>query len=223
MAGDLRIIGVDESGKGDFFGPLVIAAFLAPRKAETHLAEMGVRDSKRISDNVILKLDERLRAVYPYAVIIYTPGDYNRVYDEIRNLNKLLAQGHARAICAILEKSEGESIPLADKAISDKFGKRELIVDELRRRGQTIELETKVRGESVPQVAAASIIARAAFVRQIDELSQRFGCEIPKGAAPQVDKAGREIVKRHGVEALSELAKLHFKNYKRVVTTDFFK
>jgi len=200
----------------------VVAAFLAPCEAEAKLADMGVRDSKRISDNVILEIDECLRAAYQSAVIIYTPEDYNRVYDDIRNLNKLLAQGHARAICAVLKESEEGSIPFADKAISDKFGKTELIIDELRQRGQKIELEAKVRGESVPQVAAASIIARAAFVRQMDELSQRYGMEIPKGASAQVDKAGREIVKRHGVEALSELAKLHFKNYKRVVTADLF-
>lgn len=217
MAGDLRIIGVDESGKGDFFGPLVIAAFLAPQRAEAKLAEMGVRDSKRISDNVILKLDERLRAAFPSALIVYTPGDYNRIYDDIRNLNKLLAQGHARAICEILNDSQ------ADKAISDKFGKTKLIVDELKKRSQTIKLETKVRGESVLQVAAASIIARAAFVREMAELSRRFDCEIPKGASSQVDRAGREIVKQHGVEVLAEMAKLHFKNYQRVVAVDFFK
>jgi ribonuclease HIII len=103
----------------------------------------------------------------------------------------------------------------ADQAISDKFGKPELIERELALLGCGIALHQEVRGEAIPQVAAASILARARFVREMDELSLQAGMELPKGASSQVDRAGRELVRRQGKEALSRFAKIHFKNYQR--------
>ncbi len=209
MLTDRLVIGIDESGKGDFFGPLVIAALLAPDSALAELEQMGVRDSKKISDNRIKAIAAELAPRFPNAVVVIAPKEYNDRYDKIRNLNKLLAWGHAEAIHQV-EKNHP-----ADLAISDKFGKIDYINGELRKRGCDINAVGFVKGERIIQVAAASILARAVFVNQMEKLSEKVGHTLPKGAGPPVDKAGREVVAALGVEVLGEIAKLHFKNYSR--------
>jgi len=206
-----RIIGVDESGKGDFFGPLVVAALLADDAQTTELTKIGARDSKKIANGRLLEIDTELRRIFPHAVVVISPEEYNDRYEQIRNLNKLLAAGHVRAIELVLLKSEAEI------AISDKFGKTELIETAMRERGHTLPLQQLVRGEAIPQVAAASVLARAAFIRQMQELSRLIGVRLPLGAARQVDEAGRRVVATHGVGILRKIAKMHFKNYSRVV------
>jgi ribonuclease HIII len=216
MASARRIVGVDESGKGDFFGPLVVAAFLADESQTDALKALGVRDGKLIADKKLLQIDERLRADYAHIVIVVAPEEYNQKYAEIRNLNKLLAEGHAEVIHRLLADHS------ADLAVSDKFGKEELVEDALARRGASVKLDQLVRGERIIQVAAASILARARFLREMEKLSSQCGVNIPKGAAAHVDAAGREIVRKHGPAILTKLAKTHFKNYRRVVNPTLF-
>ena len=216
MTVNAKIIGVDESGKGDFFGPLVIASFLAGTKDFARLKELGVRDGKLISNNRLLDIDLALRENYPYALVIIDPLQYNRKYKQIKNLNKLLAWGHAESIEKLTAKYR------ADKAISDKFGKDELIEDELARRKVSLEIEQRIRGESTIPVAAASIIARATFIREMEKLTREYGIEIPRGASALVDTAGREIVNRFGVDILEKIAKIHFKNFRKVLDPDLF-
>ncbi len=211
-----RIIGVDESGKGDFFGPLVVAGCLASDSERALLAELGVRDSKLIAENKLLSIDRELRAHLVHAVVVMMPAEYNRRYQEIRNLNKLLAQGHAQVIKDILDQHP------ADLAVSDKFGKDERLETALTERQIVLPIRQIVRGEAIPQVAAASIIARAEFVRRLKDLSETYRTTIPKGAGPQVDLAGRKLVAEHGAEVLSEVAKIHFKNYHRVLNPSLF-
>jgi ribonuclease HIII len=207
----VNVIGVDESGKGDFFGPLVIAALLAPDSDSDKLRALGARDSKLVTDSKALTSDEALRREYPHAVIVIMPAEYNQQYAKIKNLNKLLAWGHAQAISTILQTQ------VADMAISDKFGKTELIEGELHRLEHDIKLRQFTGGESIVQVAAASILARAEFLRQMATLSATYHLQLPKGAAAHVDAAGRQFVQLHGVQKLGQVAKLHFKNYTRVV------
>lgn len=216
MAGSRRVIGVDESGKGDFFGPLVIAAFLADDAEADKLVAGDVRDSKKIANNKLLTIDEALRARYPHKIVTIFPSEYNDRYEKIKNLNKLLAEGHAEAITDLHSEHP------ADLAISDKFGKTELIERQLGLRGCDIDLKQLVRGERIIQVAAASILARAAFLRAMEALSEEFAVHLPLGAAPQVDQAGREFLKIHPVSALRKVAKLHFKNYNRVINPGLF-
>lgn len=211
-----KIIGVDESGKGDFFGPLVIASFLAGTKDYPRLKELGVRDGKLISENRLMDIDLVLRENYPHVLVIIDPPQYNRRYKQIKNLNKLLAWGHAESIEKLAAKYQ------ADKAISDKFGKDELIEDELTRRKVSLEVEQIIRGESTVPVAAASIIARAAFIREMEKLSEEYGVEIPRGASSLVDSAGRDMVKKFGIDILEKVAKIHFKNFNKVVNPDLF-
>ena len=211
-----RVIGVDESGKGDFFGSLVIASFLAADSDIALLKALGVKDGKLISNKKILEIDFTLREDFDHSIIIIHPELYNKQYKKIKNLNILLAEGHADAITTLMAKSK------ADLAISDKFGKSELIEKALKERDCSIPLKQMVRGEAVTQVAAASIIARACFIREMERLSDEIGFDLPKGAAPKVDEAGRELVSQSGVEVLEKVSKLHFKNYHRIVNPTLF-
>ena len=210
MSESLNVIGVDESGKGDFFGPLVIASFLAPDSETAQLKAIGVRDSKKIADKKLLEIDKQLRQKYKYNLVVYMPDEYNRQYKIIKNLNKLLANGHASAIEALVNDHK------PDMAISDKFGKTELIENALSKLGCEIDLTQMNRGEAIIQVAAASIIARAEYIRKMDDLSLKFEMNLPKGAAAHVDEAGRKLVEKSGIEVLPQVSKTHFKNYHRV-------
>jgi len=216
MTGNLRVIGVDESGKGDFFGPLVIAAFLASDKDREKLADLGVKDGKRISENRLIEIDERIRYSYPHAVIIIDPETYNQRYKKIKNLNKLLANGHAEAITNVLSENE------VDKIVVDQFGKPELIENALNAKRDNIELKQQFRGEEVIQVAAASILARAAFIREVYKLSEKYKSNIPRGASALADKAGQILVEKYGVKILTKVSKTHFKNYGRVIKPSLF-
>jgi ribonuclease HIII len=204
------IIGVDESGKGDFFGPLVIAGVLLDQNHLETMTDLGVRDSKTISDGKIIKMAGAIKTKCVHDLVVINPEKYNQLYQRIRNLNKLLGWGHARVIENILTQQS------APAAISDKFGAERFINDSLQKEGRKIELIQKVRGEAHPAVAAASILARAEFLRRMEMLSNRFGADFPRGASAKVDEAGRSLVRKKGVEFLTKVAKLHFKNYKKI-------
>lgn len=206
----MSVIGIDESGKGDFFGPLVIAAFACSEDQTDRLLGLGVRDSKRLSDGRALDIADSLTAGFPHALVLIGPEKYNALYKKIRNLNKLLAWGHARAIENLLAECP------AERAVSDKFADTGVLERSLMKEGKKIRLEQLVKGERILQVAAASILARAAFVRNLRSLSARFKMDIPKGAGAPVDVAGRKLVERYGPDVLDQVAKIHFKNYQRV-------
>ena len=216
MPVDKRVIGVDEAGKGDFFGPLVVAGVLCKESEYKWLKESGVRDSKLIADKKLITIDEKIRATIPHYILVISPEEYNSRYRQIKNLNKLLAESHASVIAELIAKHG------ADKVIIDKFGKSELVEDALRKKKIEIELVQVEGGERFAPVAAASILARAAFVGEMDELSRKAGMEIPKGASGLVDAAGKRLVKKYGDKALLKLAKIHFKNYHRVLSPGLF-
>src|SRR5579862_4396675 len=202
-------IGVDESGKGDFFGPLVIAAcYVGPE----HLAELeGVKDSKKLSDPQALRLSLKIRSVCPNSVIAIGPAKYNELYAKFRNLNKLLAWGHARAIENVLEQRS------CDLVISDQFADPAGLKRQLFEKGRTITLQSMVRAEADVAVAAASILARAEFLRRLKRLGEEFGMELPKGASTQVVDAGKRFVARYGAGELPRVAKMHFKTAQSVI------
>jgi len=202
-------IGVDESGKGDYFGPLVIAAcYVAPH----HYAELeGVTDSKKMTDQACLRLDPIIRRNCPHAVIVIGPPKYNELYEKIRNLNRLLAWGHARAIEDVLEKQP------CDLVISDQFADPAGLRRALFEKGRQVQLVSMVRAESDLAVAAASVLARAGFLNRLKRLGEETGMTLPKGAGPQVDDAARRLVREKGREALGQVAKLHFKTTQKVL------
>lgn len=202
-------VGVDESGKGDFFGPLVVAAcYVGPE----HYAELeGVKDSKKLTDLQALALAEKIKKVCPHSVILMNPVKYNELYLKIKNLNHLLAWGHAQAIENVLEKQP------ADLIISDQFAAGGNVVkSKLKELGRQAQFVSRVRAESDLAVAAASILARAEFLKRLKGLSQEFGIDLPKGAT-NVIGTGKRFVQMHGAENLGKVAKMHFKTSAQVL------
>ncbi|WP_303673495.1 ribonuclease HIII [Vampirovibrio chlorellavorus] len=206
-------IGTDESGKGDYFGPLVIAGVLVSDAAKAPLLKLGVTDSKKLTDAMIAKLYEGLVDIVgeaAIAVIDLGPAKYNALYDRLKskgkNLNHLLAWGHAMAIEKLLER-----FPDCNQAIADQFGDERYILSQLQEKGQGITLHQTPRAEANIGVAAASIVARYRFTRHMRQLSEQFDVELPFGANPVVKQRARALIGRHGREALSQVAKLHFK------------
>jgi ribonuclease HIII len=198
-------IGIDESGKGDYFGPLVIAGVYVAREQEEPLRAAGVRDSKALSDKKVAAFAEQIRVLCPFTIVAIGPERYNSLQTSFKNLNHLLAWGHARAIENLLEK-----VP-CDRVVADQFGDERFLKNALLAKGRTVTLIQKPRAEEEVAVAAASIIARTEFLRRLQELSTRYGIALPKGASDTVITAGKEFVRRHGAEALSQVAKLHFR------------
>lgn len=203
-------IGTDESGKGDFFGPLVIAGVMVDEKAAKVFIEAGIKDSKKVTDKKILTLEPLIKQNSVYSVVPISNPKYNELYANIKNLNKLLAWGHARVIENVLEKQTCEY------ALSDKFGDESLIKSALMKKGRSIRLDQMVRAESDVAVAAASILARATFVHKIQEMQDKYGIVFPKGCAPQVKVAAKEFIEKYGKNRLSEVCKTHFKTYNEV-------
>lgn len=205
---DAPIIGSDESGKGDYFGPLVVAAVLIRPEDVAVLRTLGVRDSKSMRDAEAKRVGGEIVAGYGdrVAVVSIGPARYNELHRKFgSNLNRLLAWAHARAIEDVLEKHPCE------RALSDKFGNERLIRNALMERGQQVRLDQRVRAEAHPAVAAASIVARARFLRALERLGFESGEKLPKGAGANVDAAARRIYHSGGIDGLRDIAKLHFR------------
>lgn len=208
-------MGIDESGKGDFFGPLVIASAYVDETLVEKLRDMGVRDSKKISsDNVALNMARDIRKLLGdrCAMVTIGPRAYNRMYLEIRNVNKMLAWGHARAIENLLEK-----VPDCPRALSDKFGPTHQIERALMAKGQKIRLDQRTKAESDPAVAAASILARAGFVYALKKMGKEYGIEVPKGASDKVRREAEKLVADKGPGILLDTAKCHFRTTDKVL------
>lgn len=201
--------GIDESGKGDYFGPLVIAGAYTDAPVARALKAAGVMDSKRISSaKRIRELAAKIREIPGIAtsVVAIGPERYNQMFSSFGNLNRLLAWGHAKVI-----ENLAAQRPQCPRALSDQFARPEVLARALKQQGVTIQLDQRIKGESDIAVAAASILARERFIDWIDKTSSAGGVTLPLGASAAVIDAAREIVSRHGLEALSKVAKLHFK------------
>lgn len=205
-------IGSDESGKGDYFGPLVIAA-VCVRDAddEKFLRDLGVRDSKRVSDKRCMEAAASLRRRLPHAVVQIGPARYNELYRRIGNLNRLLGWAHARAL-----EDVARLCPAATLAVTDKFGDDAYVEQCLMARGRRLRLCQRVRAEDDVAVAAASLVARAVFLERLKWLEREAGFPLPKGAAAGVEEAARRVLQAEGREGLARLVKLHFRTTERL-------
>ena len=206
-------IGTDEAGKGDYFGPLVVAAAYADELALTRLPEAGVKDSKRLSDASLRRKEDAVRQICPaFEVVLISPVRYNELYAKIGNLNRLLAWAHARALETLLSHPACAG---CETALTDKFGDEGYLQRSLMERGRRVQVVQQVRAESDPAVAAASVLARAAFLRSLLGISARVGIELPRGAT-HVIPAARQVYAQGGLDLLRQVAKLHFKTTKEV-------
>jgi ribonuclease HIII len=200
-------IGLDEAGKGDYFGPLVVAAVAA---SDAELQGLNIVESKKISDKRAISLAAELHTRFPVEVVAVLPPKYNELYAQFRNLNTLLAWCHSRALENMLER-----VPSA-KVIADQFAAPHVLKKALLERGREAELIQLHRAEAHTVVAAASVVARAEFLTRLQSLSKKWQVELPKGAGAPVDIAARAIWAKGGKELLGQVAKLHFKNTQKI-------
>ena len=207
----LPIIGTDESGKGDYFGPLVSAGVYVDERSVKDLIGCGIKDSKKLSDSKNLELARKVIKICKrrFAIIEISPEKYNDLYEQFKkekkNLNTLLAWGHAKAIEEILSKVNCKT------AIADKFADERFILDKLQEKGKKIKLIQMHKAEQNTAVAAASILARARFLEKLLKLSNEYKIDLPKGASQKVIENAKKVVDMYGKEALRKVAKLHFK------------
>lgn len=207
-------IGTDESGKGDYFGPLVIAGVFVNTRLENILKELGAADSKTNTDKKNIQLAQDIKAALgrdKYEVIKIGPQRYNEMYRKTGNLNRILAWGHARVIENLLSRNE------CGHVIADQFGGEEVLKRALMEKGRNINLLQTPKGERDTAVAAASILAREEYLRSMALLSEQTGMELIKGASQKVEKRALEIARKNGPEWLDKIAKKHFKTTERVL------
>ena len=205
-------IGTDETGKGDFFGPLVIAAMYVDKNTQTELKKMGVRDSKMLTANQILRLanDIKSRFLDDFEIIFISPGKYNELYENFGNLNKLLDWAHSKAIENLLKRKKCKTI------ITDKFSKSALAISNSIENSH-IEFHTIPKAEKYTGVAAASILAREQMLNWFAKLENE-GIALPKGSSNNIEATANEIISKFGKDKLREIAKLHFKTTKKLNT-----
>ncbi|MEE9449512.1 MAG: ribonuclease HIII [Ignavibacteriaceae bacterium] len=205
-------IGTDESGKGDFFGPLVVAGVLADKVAISKLKDLGVRDSKTITDINIKKLASKIKSLLKnkYDIIPLKPEKYNELHSKMGNVNLIMGWAHAKVIENILNSFNVE------EAISDKFGNEKTILNALQQKGRQIKLHQVTNAERFTAVAAASILARDAVIKWFEINSKKLSIKIPKGASKEVENIARKIIESFGKDALPGLVKMHFKTSKRI-------
>jgi ribonuclease HIII len=204
------LIGIDEAGKGDYFGPLVVAACYSDKSIDSEFSRFGLRESKRVSDSRVFTLERSIKKAASHSIVAIGPERYNELHSKMRNLNRLLAWGHARA----LENLLAEVNPL--EVVADQFGDVRFIEKALMKKGKGVKLTQRTKAEEIPAVAAASILARAEFLRRLRRLSEEHAFEFPKGAGQPVDEAAKRFVAARGREELAKIAKVHFKNTKRI-------
>jgi len=201
-------IGTDESGKGDYFGPLVTAAVYTNKQISYELEQIGVKDSKLIPDNEIKKIEVDLKKIVKdkYDIITINPEKYNSLFEQFKNLNKILAWAHTKAIQNLIDNVSCKNV------ISDKFGNEFFIKSELSKKNIDINIYQTTKGERFIGVAAASVLARAKVIDWFKTKSKEIGFEIPKGAGEQVNLIAQKILQKTNKEYLSKMIKFHFKN-----------
>jgi ribonuclease HIII len=211
--------GIDESGKGDFFGPLVIAGVYVDSGIARKLLDAGVQDSKRIgSDARIRALAQAIRKTAGGLTdtVLIGPARYNDLYKKFGNLNKLLGWGHARVIENLLAKK-----PDCPRSLSDQFADARVIEQSLLRHGRKIKIEQRTKAESDIAVAAASILAREAFIDWLDRQGKALGQRLNRGVSAQVKATAEKLVAEKGPEILRGVAKVHFRTAHAVAPEHF--
>ena len=208
-------MGIDESGKGDFFGSLVACAVYVDPDLAHAMQDIGVKDCKQLTDKAVFFIGNKTRQLLGpkrFALVAIGPEAYNRLYAKMRNVNTLLAWAHARCIENLIE-----SVPDCPRAVADQFGAKQVIERALMKKGRKIKLEQRHKAESDIAVAAASVLAREAFLRGLGRLGETYGIQAHKGASEQVKASAIELVKKAGPEILLKTCKCHFRTADQVL------
>ncbi len=208
---EVTTVGSDESGKGDYFGPMVVAAVVVEPGQEGDLARAGVRDCKQMADSAVLRSAVAIRELCPHAVIRLDPPDYNKAHATDGNVAIFLARMHAEAIAQAVAVA-----PACERVVIDQFTFASRLEEALANVGVDLEVEIRPKAEDNPAVAAASVLARAEFLIALKELGAEWGITLLKGASAAVERVARELFRAGGHDALDAVAKTHFRTTQRV-------
>lgn len=213
-------VGSDEVGTGDYFGPIVVTAAYVTKDDIPFLESLGIRDSKKINDDIILKVAPQIAKKIPYRSIILTNTEYNEKYSQELNMNKIKAIMHNKVLYTLVNDLR----PECDYIIVDEFAKEKRYYEYIKdtkyiQRG--ITFITKAEDKNLA-VACGSVISRYIFLKEFDKLCDSVGLPLPKGAGAEVDRIGEELVEKYGEDKLKEVAKLNFKNTTRILKTMLF-
>jgi len=207
----INCVGIDESGKGDFFGPLVVAGVYVDTQSKMEqLKKAGVKDSKNINDKKIKIIADRIKSICDYEVVVINPRRYNELWENMTGLNEVLAWSHAQSLERLLERNKH-----CDMAISDKFAGKDILLDKLKEKGKRIELLQRPKAEENIAVASASILARDKFLEILNKMEKIYRQEFPKGANDSVIAEAVKFLQKGG--DLNSVAKTHFKTKKKVM------
>lgn len=208
----LSIIGSDEVGTGDYFGPITVCAVYSRPEDGEWLKALGVRDSKTLTDAKMQSIVSDITSKVVYSLLILPNEKYNRLVDKGYSQTKIKAILHHHVLLNVLKKADGKPI---DGCLIDQFVKPESYFKAIAGESESISrpLYFLTHAENAhPSVACASIIARCAFIREIERLSKLSGRDLPKGAGAGVDQAAAELIREKGVNFLNQVAKVHFAN-----------
>ena len=206
-------IGSDETGTGDYFGPIVVSAAYVTKEDIPFLEKLGVKDSKKMTDEHIIKIMPEIKKRIPYSSMILTNENYNKNHEEKMNLNKIKAILHNKVLLALTEKYSNYDYVVVDQFAESYTYYRYL--KEVPKVQRNITFLTKAEDQCLA-VACGAIISRYILIQEFNKLSKEYGINIPKGAGENVDKVGAEIVKKHGIEVLDKIAKKSFKNTEKI-------
>ncbi|MBE6151766.1 MAG: ribonuclease HIII [Firmicutes bacterium] len=206
-------IGSDEVGTGDYFGPVVVTAAFVAKENINFLEELGVKDSKKLTDEKILEIVPKIIKVIPYESIILSNKEYNEKYSNDINMNKIKAIMHNRALGLLKDKGFNY-----DYIVVDQFAKPYVYYNYLKSSNNVVKnitFITKAEDKCL-SVACASLISRYIFLKEFAKLGDQLGMFLLKGANDKVDEQGIQIVKKYGFDKLSEISKLNFKNTEKI-------
>lgn len=209
-------IGVDEVGKGDYFGPLVVVGCFLNKELYKKALDIGVGDSKKFSDNRIIQMYDQLKDYSYYYVSILNPIDYNNIYSKVKNVAVLLAREHAKVIEMGLKDLKSKNIECNTVVIDQFSTKKSRVINELGEFGKKVDFQQYHKGESDMGVAVASVLARGIFIEETEKLNRKYRFTFPKGASDVVDKA-QQFVRMFGMDELKNVAKVSFKTTGKVL------
>ena len=216
LPSDITSIGSDEVGTGDYFGPIVVTASYVKKEDIPYLESLGIRDSKKMLDEHILKIVPKIKDKVKHCTIILNNSDYNKVYSSDMNMNKIKAILHNKALYSLVKDNVDYDYIVIDEFASEKnyFG----YLKDAKNVVRNVTFMTKAE-DKVMSVAVSSIISRYVFIKEINKMGNELNILIPKGSSSIVDDAGIMIVKKYGKEKLREIAKLNFSNTNRILNS----
>ena len=210
---DIASVGSDEVGTGDYYGPIVVTASFVSKDNIPFLTELGVRDSKKLSDEQILKIVPKIIKKIPYKTIMLSNKEYNDNYGKDMNMNKIKAVLHNKVLTEMVKDNDYDYI-VVDQFEPEKSYYNHL--SDVPNPLKGITFITKAEDKCL-SVAVSSLISRYIFIKEMDKLGDKYGIFLPKGANYYVEDVGIKLVNKYGEKILHDIAKLNFSNTDRIL------